>query len=76
MPQTPHFERHFTSSESARDVVIGMFDGLTAPVPWTRGYVTPVRRSPGSEQVKVVWSEHLWDSRDAEQDERQACERR
>jgi hypothetical protein len=37
MPQTPHFERHFTSSESARDVVIGMFDGLTAPVPLDAG---------------------------------------
>jgi vacuolar iron transporter family protein len=37
MPQTPHFERHFTSSESARDVVIGMLDGLTAPIPLDAG---------------------------------------
>ncbi len=31
MPQTPHHERHFTSSEVVRDVVIGMSDGLTVP---------------------------------------------
>src|ERR671912_605736 len=31
MPQTPHIERHFTSSEVVRDIVIGMADGLTVP---------------------------------------------
>jgi len=31
MPQTPHIERHFTSSEVVRDAVIGMADGLTVP---------------------------------------------
>jgi VIT1/CCC1 family predicted Fe2+/Mn2+ transporter len=31
MPQTPHAERHFTSGETVRDVVIGMSDGLTVP---------------------------------------------
>lgn len=31
MPTTPHTERHFRSSESVRDVVIGMADGLTVP---------------------------------------------
>jgi VIT1/CCC1 family predicted Fe2+/Mn2+ transporter len=31
MPQTPHVERHFTASESIRDIVIGMSDGLTVP---------------------------------------------
>ncbi len=31
MPQTLHIERHFTSSEVVRDVVIGMADGLTVP---------------------------------------------
>jgi vacuolar iron transporter family protein len=31
MPQTRHVERHFTSSEVVRDVVIGMSDGLTVP---------------------------------------------
>ncbi|PMU81054.1 iron transporter, partial [Pseudomonas sp. GW704-F3] len=27
----PHVEKHFTASESVRDVVIGMADGLTVP---------------------------------------------
>lgn len=31
MPQTPHTERHFTASETVRDIVIGMADGLTVP---------------------------------------------
>jgi VIT1/CCC1 family predicted Fe2+/Mn2+ transporter len=31
MPRTPHTERHFTASETVRDVVIGMSDGLTVP---------------------------------------------
>jgi vacuolar iron transporter family protein len=31
MPATPHTEKHFTGSETVRDVVIGMADGLTVP---------------------------------------------
>src|SRR5471030_2247959 len=31
MPRTIHVERHFTASETVRDVVIGMSDGLTVP---------------------------------------------
>ena len=31
MPQIPHVEKHFTSSEMVRDIVIGMSDGLTVP---------------------------------------------
>jgi VIT1/CCC1 family predicted Fe2+/Mn2+ transporter len=31
MPQTPHIERHFTSTDVVRDIVIGMSDGLTVP---------------------------------------------
>ena len=31
MPQTPHIERHFTSSLAVRDIVIGLSDGLTVP---------------------------------------------
>ena len=31
MPQTPHIERHFTGSDTVRDIVIGMSDGLTVP---------------------------------------------
>ncbi len=31
MPQTPHVEKHFTASETIRDIIIGMSDGLTVP---------------------------------------------
>lgn len=31
MPQTTHIERHFTGSETVKDIVIGMSDGLTVP---------------------------------------------
>jgi VIT1/CCC1 family predicted Fe2+/Mn2+ transporter len=31
MPQTPHIERHFTGSETVKDIVVGMADGLTVP---------------------------------------------
>lgn len=31
MPVTRHLERHFTSGEIVRDIVIGMSDGLTVP---------------------------------------------
>jgi VIT1/CCC1 family predicted Fe2+/Mn2+ transporter len=31
MPVTGHIEHHFTSSETVRDIVIGMADGLTVP---------------------------------------------
>lgn len=31
MPTTPHIEKHFTASDTVRDLVIGMADGLTVP---------------------------------------------
>jgi vacuolar iron transporter family protein len=31
MPQARHIERHFTGTETIRDIVIGMSDGLTVP---------------------------------------------
>lgn len=31
MPQTPHVEKHFTASDTIRDIIIGMSDGLTVP---------------------------------------------
>ena len=31
MPQSRHVEKHFTSSETIRDIVIGKSDGLTVP---------------------------------------------
>lgn len=37
MPVTPHHEKHFTGSETIRDIVIGMSDGLTVPFALTAG---------------------------------------
>lgn len=31
MPTAPHIEKHFTATETVRDIVIGMSDGLTVP---------------------------------------------
>jgi VIT1/CCC1 family predicted Fe2+/Mn2+ transporter len=31
MPVSPHIEKHFTATETVRDIVIGMADGLTVP---------------------------------------------
>ena len=31
MPSTPHAEKHFLASDTVRDIVIGMADGLTVP---------------------------------------------
>ncbi|HKK20153.1 MAG TPA: VIT1/CCC1 transporter family protein, partial [candidate division Zixibacteria bacterium] len=31
MPLTTHTEKHFTASDTVRDIVIGMSDGLTVP---------------------------------------------
>src|ERR1700734_357157 len=30
-PHTPHIENHFEASETVRDIVIGLSDGLTVP---------------------------------------------
>jgi len=45
MPQTPHIEKHFTSSESVRDIVIGMSDGLTVPFALAAGLSGAVESS-------------------------------
>jgi VIT1/CCC1 family predicted Fe2+/Mn2+ transporter len=44
----PHAERHFTGSETVRDVVIGMSDGLTVPFALAAGLSGAVqnRRPP------------------------------
>jgi len=41
MPQTPHIERHFTASDSIRDVMIAMSDGLTVPFALAAGSLAP-----------------------------------
>jgi len=45
MPQTPHVERHFTSGEAVRDVVIGMSDGLTVPFALAAGLSGAIQQS-------------------------------
>jgi VIT1/CCC1 family predicted Fe2+/Mn2+ transporter len=45
MPQTRHIERHFTASDSIRDVVIGMSDGLTVPFALAAGLSGAVAQS-------------------------------
>jgi len=45
MPTTPHIERHFTSSEVVRDVVIGMSDGLTVPFALAAGLTGAINSS-------------------------------
>ena len=45
MPQTPHVEKHFTASETVRDIVIGMPDGLTVPFALAAGLSGAVEAS-------------------------------
>src|SRR5204863_1678118 len=45
MPQTPHIEKHFTSSKVVRDIVIGMSDGLTVPFALAAGLSGAVESS-------------------------------
>jgi VIT1/CCC1 family predicted Fe2+/Mn2+ transporter len=45
MPQTPHVKRHFTASETVRDIVIGMSDGLTVPFALAAGLSGAVEAS-------------------------------
>ncbi len=45
MPAHPHQEKHFTSSEIVRDIVIGMSDGLTVPFALAAGLSGAVNAS-------------------------------
>ena len=45
MPQTSHVEKHFTASETVRDIVIGMSDGLTVPFALAAGLSGAVESS-------------------------------
>jgi len=54
MPQTPHVEKHFTSGEFVRDVVIGMSDGLTVPFALAAGLSGAVASSPQATRIIVV----------------------
>ena len=57
MPQTPHVERHFTASETVRDIVIGMSDGLTVPFALAAGLCF---FCPGNEPGQKSHSSHPW----------------
>lgn len=45
MPQTPHIEKHFTASNTVRDIVIGMSDGLTVPFALAAGLTGAIASS-------------------------------
>jgi vacuolar iron transporter family protein len=45
VPTTPHIEKHFTSSDAVRDVVIGMSDGLTVPFALAAGLTGAIAQS-------------------------------
>ena len=45
MPMTPHIEKHFTASDTVRDVVIGMSDGLTVPFALAAGLTGAIAQS-------------------------------
>jgi VIT1/CCC1 family predicted Fe2+/Mn2+ transporter len=42
VPTTPHVEKHFTATETVRDIVIGMADGLTVPFALAAGLAAAV----------------------------------
>ncbi len=42
MPTVPHIEKHFTATETVRDVVIGMADGSTVPFALAAGLAAAV----------------------------------
>src|SRR5690349_21304113 len=45
MPTTPHIEKHFQASDTVRDIVIGMSDGLTVPFALAAGLSGTVSNS-------------------------------
>jgi VIT1/CCC1 family predicted Fe2+/Mn2+ transporter len=45
MPTTPHVEKHFQASDTVRDIVIGMSDGLTVPFALAAGLSGTVSNS-------------------------------
>src|ERR1051325_3430626 len=45
MPTAPHIEKHFKASDTVRDIVIGMSDGLTVPFALAAGLSGTVSNS-------------------------------
>lgn len=54
MPSAPHVEKHFTATESVRDVVIGMSDGLTVPFALAAGISGALATSPHASTLVVT----------------------
>ncbi len=54
MPITPHVEKHFTSTATVRDVVIGMADGLTVPFALAAGISGAVATSSNATALVVT----------------------
>lgn len=54
MPATPHVEKHFQASESVRDIVIGMADGLTVPFALAAGISGAVANTPYATKLVVT----------------------
>src|ERR1700691_6360931 len=54
MPATPHTEHHFTATESVRDVVIGMSDGLTVPFALAAGISGAIASNPHASTLVVT----------------------
>lgn len=46
MPTTPHVEKHFSATETVRDIVIGMADGLTVPFALAAGLAAAISSTP------------------------------
>ncbi len=54
MPATPHIEKHFMASDTVRDVVIGMADGLTVPFALAAGISGAVAASSNATTLVVT----------------------
>ena len=54
MPITPHIEKHFTATETVRDIVIGMADGLTVPFALAAGISGAVAANPNATAIVVT----------------------
>jgi VIT1/CCC1 family predicted Fe2+/Mn2+ transporter len=54
MPRTPHVEKHFTASDTVRDIVIGMSDGLTVPFALAAGLTGAVAATGFRETAIIV----------------------
>ena len=59
MPVTRHVERHFTSGDTVRDIVIGMSDGLTVPFALAAGLSAAIESTNYRLHCRAVLLEDL-----------------